>query len=112
LPTAPHQSPVTEATSGYLAAIDCEMIGRASMVLGGGRAKFSDAIDPRVGIEMKKRIGDRIEPGDVSAIFHHADVGLQEAFTLFHDAIKISDVKPPSADLFIERIAGDGGTTR
>ena len=41
-----------------------------SMRLGGGREKKDDRIDPAVGLIFKKKLGDRVEPGDVLAEVH------------------------------------------
>ena len=43
--------------------MDCAEIGRASLMIGAGRARKEDAIDPGVGIEVHARVGDRVEAG-------------------------------------------------
>ena len=56
--------------SGYVSSIDAESVGLCAMRLGAGRAKKSDSIDHRVGIEMMVRVGERVEIGQVLAKIH------------------------------------------
>jgi thymidine phosphorylase len=67
LPRAPHEVAVTLAGRGFVVGVDAEAIGRAVVVLGGGRRKQEDTVDPAVGVLMEARIGDAIEPGRVVA---------------------------------------------
>lgn len=63
LPAAPIRLTIVADRSGTLAAVQAEMLGRASGDLGGGRKKKGDAIDPAVGIVFRPKIGDRLEVG-------------------------------------------------
>ena len=54
---------LTAESNGIITTIDAEQLGHAVIDLGGGRKKVGDSIDFAVGIEMKVRIGDRIERG-------------------------------------------------
>ena len=54
---------VTSPRGGYVTAIQCEQIGIASMMLGGGREKMLDKIDPAVGLVLEKKIGDAGKSG-------------------------------------------------
>ncbi|MBN1542797.1 thymidine phosphorylase [candidate division KSB1 bacterium] len=49
--------------SGYLVGIDTQAIGRAVVHLGGGRETVKDTIDPKAGLILDKKIGDRVEKG-------------------------------------------------
>ncbi len=51
--------------AGYVAAIDTEEIGKSSLLLGAGRVKTTDTIDPAVGLKIYKKVGDEIKEGDV-----------------------------------------------
>ena len=50
--------------TGYLARVDAEAIGRASVSLGAGRVKKGDPVDPAVGIVFSPKVGDRIEESE------------------------------------------------
>ncbi len=105
LPTAPSQTVWTAPRSGTLVRVDSEAVGKASMVLGGGRARAEDAVDHRVGLEIHARLGDKIEAGQPLITLHHADTGLDAATRLLQSAYVISDDTVTPSPLFITRIA-------
>lgn len=72
LPKAPVLLPVLSDREGYVNHIDCFQIGHAAMLLGAGRASLEDKIDPGVGIQLCKKVGDYINKGDVVAYIHAA----------------------------------------
>ena len=47
------------AATGFLAALDAELVGRASVALGAGRDRVEDSVDPAVGIMVVAKPGDR-----------------------------------------------------
>ncbi len=61
---------VLSAADGYVASVQCEQLGVACVVLGGGREKKEDKIDPAVGLEFHKRIGDAVERGEPLCTLH------------------------------------------
>ena len=65
--------PVVTERSGYVEKLDAQEIGKASMNLGAGRKKKEDSIDFSVGIVLEKKIGDKVENGDVLAYIHAND---------------------------------------
>jgi thymidine phosphorylase len=73
LPTAPVQLPVTAPTGGYVHAVNARAVGLAVVALGGGRQKKGDPIDPRVGVMVAAKVGDRLAPGDLLCTVHAAD---------------------------------------
>jgi len=72
LPKAPIIRAVPAQEAGYLARTDGVALGLAAQQMGAGRAKKGDQIDPAVGFVMEKRIGDRVEKGDVICTLHAA----------------------------------------
>lgn len=62
--------PVIANQNGYVKTLNAKNIGEISMHLGAGRIKKEDDIDPAVGVVLKKKIGDKIEEGDVLAYIH------------------------------------------
>jgi pyrimidine-nucleoside phosphorylase len=73
LPQAKAKTEICAEEAGILAAINCEGIGRAAMVLGAGRQQVSDRVDPAVGLTMHMRLGDRVEKGQPMATLHYND---------------------------------------
>ncbi len=52
LPQAQHTMPVTSAKAGFVGSIQCEQVGTACVILGGGRERKEDSVDPAVGIVL------------------------------------------------------------
>ena len=73
LPAAPIQREVPAAENGYVRHIRAEAVGLVSMQLGGGRAKKGDTIDHRVGVVLKKKVGDAVSAGESLGTVHAAD---------------------------------------
>lgn len=73
LPEAGQLLSITASGEGYIEEIATAEIGTAALLLGAGRARKSDTIDPGVGIWMKKRRGDYVREGEEVAVFHVND---------------------------------------
>jgi pyrimidine-nucleoside phosphorylase len=73
LPRSPVAVPIRADRSGYLARVDAEAIGRASVDLGAGRVRKGDPVDPAVGIVFNPKVGDRIEEGHEIGEVHARD---------------------------------------
>ena len=58
LPQAQHRTQVLSPAGGFVESIQCEQVGIASLMLGGGREKKEDLIDPAVGLVLHKKVGD------------------------------------------------------
>ncbi len=92
LPTVPTSSVVIAARAGRVQAIQAEEIGLAALALGAGRAKKEDAIDPAVGIELLRKVGDEVGRGEpIAALHHRDDRGLEEARRRVERAYRIGD---------------------
>jgi pyrimidine-nucleoside phosphorylase len=107
LPHARETLNVTSSTRGYVAAIQCEQLGVAGVILGGGREKKEDKIDPAVGLEFHKRIGDAVERGEPLCTLHYnSDGRLAEARRLVETAYRIEPERPQSLPPLIYRVIG------
>lgn len=56
---------VVSEKDGFIESIDTEMIGMASLYLGGGRLIKEQSINHEVGLYINKKIGDKVNKGDV-----------------------------------------------
>ena len=80
LPSAKYQEDVLANSSGYVAKILTEEIGRISLMLGGGRITKESEIDLTVGVILNKKQGDSVQNCDVLATIHANDkIKLEEA---------------------------------
>ena len=62
--------PVYSNKAGYVSRIDALTIGEGSMRLGGGRETLDDVIDMSAGIILNKKIGDKVEKGELLATLY------------------------------------------
>jgi pyrimidine-nucleoside phosphorylase len=69
---APLKVPVTAPVSGTLVGVDTFALGDLVVGIGGGRRSKEDLVDPRVGMRVLRRIGDRIRAGEPVAELHLA----------------------------------------
>lgn len=96
---------VSTSASGYVAAIDCELLGRCVVELGGGRTRADDRVDPSVGLRVRVRIGERVERDDRWLDIHARDAGHWPK--TLDGAIKVSDDPVPPHRLVIDRVTAD-----
>ncbi len=106
LPQARAKLDVNAAAEGFIVAIDCEKLGIACGVLGGGREKKEDKIDPAVGLEFHRRLGDRVERGAPLVTLHYnADARLREARQLVESSYRVGD-KAPAMRPLVHKVIG------
>ena len=70
LPNAPMRTMLSAPSSGYIAGIEAEQVGLASMRLGAGRFKKGEQIDHRTGFILQAKVGDYREAGDPLVEIH------------------------------------------
>ncbi len=81
---------VTSEMDGYITKMDAQKIGNAAQMLGAGRAKKEDIIDPAVGMVMKVRCGAAVHKGDVlCTLYVNDDTNVSEVIKMMHEAIFI-----------------------
>ncbi len=114
--SAEHTVELKSGKCGYISAIDASGLGSFVSALGGGRVKKTDKIDHGVGLEMRVRIGDKVEEGDVLAICHYnkpiEETALEKFYECFDIVPKSLDKLPPSVYAHIDNkgnvISGEG----
>jgi len=103
LPRAPELLEARAARAGRLAAVDTRGLGERIVAIGGGRRAQEDAVDPRVGLMVRRRLGDVVAAGDVLAEVHLATADPAEAQRVAA-CFTIADAAPAAPGLVIERI--------
>lgn len=96
--------PVLAGRTGYVLEIQTESLGWAVIQMGGGRKKLSDPIDHTVGLEMLKRIGDRVEAREPLVRLFVKPSQREEIERMVSAAIRISD-SPMTPPTLITKIA-------
>lgn len=74
LPKASIIMDIISTQSGFIKHIETSEIGMVSLILGGGRETKDSNINLAVGLELKKKVGDRVEKEDVIATIHADDL--------------------------------------
>jgi len=98
LSQAENKVEVKAARDGTIGELDALSIGKAASLLGAGRFTKDDVIDPAVGIEIVRKVGDAVTVGDVVAVLHVNDkANLAQAQEMVSNACRITDgpVTPP-----------------
>jgi pyrimidine-nucleoside phosphorylase len=109
LPRATAVHPVAAQRSGVIAAIDAEAIGRAGVLLGAGRERKNDPIDPAAGVRLRVRPGDAVRAGDVLLELHAGGrPTVAEASHLAASACTIADAAEPPGDLIRAWVTAGG----
>jgi len=95
LPQARHTLEVKSVQAGCIASMQCEQIGTACVILGGGREKKEDSVDPAVGIVLHKKVGDRVSAGEpLATIYYNVEDRAVRAKQRIESSIEFSDVAP------------------
>ena len=75
LPQAEQTQVVTSPKTGYITAMDCQAVGTACVVLGGGREKKEDSVDPAAGIVLHHKVGNQVAAGEPLCTIHFNSAG-------------------------------------
>lgn len=106
LPNATGAREISTSRGGYISAIDAELIGQASSMIGAGRSTKEDAIDPAVGVILEVKVGQKIEAGSILCrLYHTSEDNLEEAAELIEDAFRISQQPTEERDLILEVVS-------
>ena len=106
LPQAQHTMTISSPRGGYLVSLKCEQIGTACVVLGGGRERKEDSVDPAVGIVLHTKVGDAVSTGELLATIHYnSEARAQRACELLEESYQIAD-SPVEKRPLIHRIIG------
>ncbi|MBI2681375.1 MAG: thymidine phosphorylase [Candidatus Solibacter usitatus] len=103
LPNAIGVREVSSPRAGYVSVINAEDIGRASTLMGAGRDRKEDAIDPAVGVILEAKVGEKIDAGSVLCrLYYTREEGVEEAAEMVEDAFHVSAQKPDERELILE----------
>jgi len=96
---------VVASRDGFVTALNAELVGRASVVLGAGRDRVEDPVDPAVGVMLIARPGDAVRAGDPVLELHFRDSApLEAAERLASQAITIGDETPAKGRLIVGEV--------
>jgi pyrimidine-nucleoside phosphorylase len=110
LPQAHSTMTISSRRNGYLASLQCEQIGAACVILGGGRERKEDSVDPTVGIVLHKKVGDVVSTGEpLATIYYNAENRGNRARQLLEESYQIADSPVREKRPLIHRVIGKLG---
>ena len=93
---AKFRTEITNAVSGHVSAMDCEQIGHAGVLVGGGRQHEHEAVDHAVGIVLHKKIGDEVKAGDpLCTVFYNSEERLAGMRDLLAASFIVTETPAP-----------------
>jgi len=108
LPQAEHQIEILSPASGFVTSMLCEQLGTASVLLGGGRERKEDSVDPAVGMILHKKVGDQAAADEpLCTIYYNSTARLERAQPLIAESYKIGDAPPPKTRPLVHRVIGE-----
>jgi len=103
LPRAAEIADVIIPHEGYISAIDALAVGRIVMRLGAGRERLEDQILPEVGVELHKKVGDKVERNDVVATIYARNKNqLDQAAAEIRQAFTLTETPPQPVPLIFD----------
>jgi pyrimidine-nucleoside phosphorylase len=110
LPRARQKIAVSSSQKGFVESIQCEQMGKACVILGGGREKKEDLVDPAVGIELHKKVGDAVLAGEpICTIHYNSESRAAQAKLLIENSYHIAAASPSAPRPLIRKIIQPGG---
>jgi pyrimidine-nucleoside phosphorylase len=112
LPRSRYTLNVGSPASGWITSINCEAVGEACVVLGGGREKKEDSIDPAVGIVLHRKAGEAIRAGEALCTVHYnSEARGRRAQQMLLNSYHVADAAAPvrKKTLVHRVIRGSGG---
>jgi len=106
LPKAAHIAPIFASEEGFIGTWNAEALGQAVVVLGGGRLRESDQIDPSVGLSEIRPIGARVHKDEPLMMVHAASLtDFEQAQQTVLKALTLAETAPCPRALVAERVS-------
>jgi pyrimidine-nucleoside phosphorylase len=110
LPQARHTTTIYAVNNGYVTSLQCEQVGTACVILGGGRERKEDSVDAAVGIVLHKKVGDAVYIGEPMATIHYnAEARAESAKRMIDESYHIEDSPPHERRPLIRKVLGKSG---
>ena len=110
LPQARNKIELSSPRAGFVQSIQCERVGTACVILGGGRERKEDSVDPAVGFVLHKKVGDAVASGEPLCIIHYNSEPLaSRAKALLLESFTIGDKAPAQQRPLVHRVISKSG---
>ncbi len=109
LPRAPLEAVMEAPADGFLAEVDALQVGHAAMLLGAGREKKGDAVDPGAGLLLARKVGEEVRRGErLVTLYSNQAEGLERALQFLQGAFSFSPERVAPSPLFLGKVGIDG----
>ncbi len=106
LPAASIEHPLPSPGDGWVSSVNANKIGRAVLMLGGGRSRAEDGVDHAVGITGLVQAGEQVAKGGPMLTLHANDrERLAKAIELLDGAVAISPHQEKPRKQILDRIS-------
>jgi pyrimidine-nucleoside phosphorylase len=110
LPQARNKTDLVSSKTGYVTAIQCEQAGTACVILGGGRERKEDSVDPSVGFVLHKKVGDPVASGEaLCTVYYNSEDRAARAKHLLQQSFHLGDAPPSHKRPLIHRVITKSG---
>ncbi|MDQ3474295.1 MAG: thymidine phosphorylase [Acidobacteriota bacterium] len=108
LPLVSESIKVESPRSGFITEIETREIGHAIAALGGGRVRIEDKIDPTVGFTAEKKIGDKIDSGELLGTVYARDRSkARETAARIQAAYRVSEASHSQRPTLIKEVINE-----
>ncbi|NLC40972.1 MAG: thymidine phosphorylase [Clostridiaceae bacterium] len=105
LPQPKYSAELIAPQNGWISHMDTEACGIASSMLGAGRLKMDDQIQPSAGIRLHRRSGEQVKKGEALAVLYTDDETLLSAAkSKLESAYVFTEEKEESKALILARV--------
>ena len=105
LPKAKSVMEIFSKKEGYVKKIKTEKIGKAAMIIGAGRAKKEDEIDHAVGINIFRKVGEKIGKNEkIAEIYYNDNKNITESQNMVLEAFELTKEKVEKPEAILEII--------
>src|SRR5450755_2360504 len=108
IPQAKFRAEIASASSGYVSAMECEQIGHASVLIGGGREHENDVVDHAVGFVLHKKIGDPVQAGgSLCTVLYNSERRMERIREMLTNGFIVTPQPPPDRGATVRRVIRD-----
>jgi pyrimidine-nucleoside phosphorylase len=108
LPQAKFRAGIPSASSGYVSAMECEQIGHASVLVGGGREHEHEVVDHAVGFVLHKKIGDSVQAGEpLCTVLYNSEERMERIRETLTGSFVVTQDSPADRGGIVRRVIRD-----
>ncbi len=105
MPVAAERGVIVADSDGFVGEMDTYQVGMASVVMGAGRIRTDDEIDPLAGMIFHRKVGDAVKAGEPLVELHAASAErIAKGRAMLDGVISVVDAAPQKSPLVLKRL--------